>query len=737
MELQKRIGIIIGKVYKDINRQLLKGILKQSYTLGIRAEVFTLTEEYYDEKVTEGEKNILNIINFSRFDGIIYVPYSFSAPEIKSHIERLLLEQCQKPVIYIGVEQVPFTTVWYDDRTQMSELVSHLIYQHDCKKILCLTGPDEMEIAQRRLNGYRDAMQKAGLTVSEEDIIFGDFWVHSARTLAQELINKTREMPDAVVCANDTMAIALCDALINHGITVPEDILITGYDGSLDATIHVPSITTYRASWESLGISAMCRLYEETTGELSQPCAKSSGFILCRESCGCISGKQQSSFSDFNFEKMEEGYMDSSLSTRLLASKSFNSFIHELYDMTAVFSDTNYGEKAHYCLCLCEDWDRTQINRYSSTYRTEGYSKKMIAINPQLESVPFSTEHMLPEQLSALPLSVTFYMATHFRNRCFGYSLLTFDGIADGFNIYYQRFCREVNNALAFLCLQNDFKSIAYRNYISKSRDELTGLYLFERCPQMWEETAELANLYGEDIYMITISIGGLRQVEDMAGKVERDKIIVSFANILSKNCVNRENAFRVKEAEFIIIGSEIPPITRHTNLLKRIAEQFKEQNVMLGNPHFTYLRHNVKIISGTERYDAQTASDLIAQMLDEQSADIQATHSEQMHYGELVALRREIFQFPERDWNVNYCAQRLNISRTHFQKIYRSTFDVNCMHDIQQSKMNYAKKLLMLTNDTLQDIAEKCGYDYSHFMRAFKKETGMTPTQYRRGKQE
>lgn len=56
-------------------------------------------------------------------------------------------------------------------------------------------------------------------------------------------------------------------------------------------------------------------------------------------------------------------------------------------------------------------------------------------------------------------------------------------------------------------------------------------------------------------------------------------------------------------------------------------------------------------------------------------------------------------------------------------------------MQDLQKSRLNCAKKLLMTTSLVLMDIAEKCGYDYYNFMRAFKKEVGMTPTHYRKSK--
>ena len=79
MGLHKRIGIIAGKVYRDINKQLLCGILEQAFSAGFSANVFTLTEEYYDTRIDKAEYNILKVINFSLLDGIIYLPHTFAS----------------------------------------------------------------------------------------------------------------------------------------------------------------------------------------------------------------------------------------------------------------------------------------------------------------------------------------------------------------------------------------------------------------------------------------------------------------------------------------------------------------------------------------------------------------------------------------------------------------------------------------------------------------------------------
>ena len=71
MELKKRIGVIAGKLYKEINQEYLGGVLEQARNLGFQVYVFTLAEENHNEKIIRGEENLFRLINFSLLDGII------------------------------------------------------------------------------------------------------------------------------------------------------------------------------------------------------------------------------------------------------------------------------------------------------------------------------------------------------------------------------------------------------------------------------------------------------------------------------------------------------------------------------------------------------------------------------------------------------------------------------------------------------------------------------------------
>ncbi|MBQ9809452.1 MAG: helix-turn-helix transcriptional regulator [Ruminococcus sp.] len=98
-----------------------------------------------------------------------------------------------------------------------------------------------------------------------------------------------------------------------------------------------------------------------------------------------------------------------------------------------------------------------------------------------------------------------------------------------------------------------------------------------------------------------------------------------------------------------------------------------------------------------------------------------------------LDSLRGRIFQHPSENWNIPDLAAELNISVSHFQRLYKQKYGISCMNDVFMSRMEYAKQLLMNTELTAAEIAEMCGYqNYEYFSRSFVKYACVSPTKYR-----
>ena len=726
--MDKKFGIIVGRPYYTINRPQLRGMLSECFRHGDSAYVFTINEEFYDPSALLQEWNILHAMHFAQLDGVIYVPYSIAKDETKAFILGQLRSRCTCPVVMLYTDIEPYPYVWFDERRQFGALVTHLIEVHGCRDILCLTGPAQMQTSLSRAQGWRDAMQAAGLEAPEERLVYGDYWESAPRVLARELTDGTRTMPEAVVCGNDRMAISLCDALQERGIRVPEDVLVTGFDGITEADLHNPSITTCMPDWEQLGKTAVQQLYA-LLDEDAPPPEPADGFrLLYGESCGHQRPRALREMLHYN--TLESRFLDTAIHSLSLAGDNAAELFGSIYNTTHFFSDTNYPDKAQFSLCLCSDWNRTVFSQGSEQYRTQGYSGDMLLMPRSGIGSPFPLEAMVPAEMRSAVPSVTYFVPLYFRDRCFGYTLLRLDETPDCYDIYYLKFCREVGNALAFFCLQNEYRSFAYRNDIHGCRDELTGLYLFAQSQKMCREHAAAARLYGETLYLTVLHLSGLQQVEDTQNRMEKDKLLLSTSDILIRNCRGREQVFLTGEGTFCIIGADSQPQERAQALPRLILEAFDS----IPHPEVVWLAAGTRLVDTAGLEDFSEIRDILQEMTEALQQEQQPTYQERKHRLRLTQLRQEIYAHPESDWTVEQCAAQLSVSQSYFLKIYRACFGTSCAHDIQHSKLAYAKKLLLQTDMILQDIAERCGYDYSHFMRLFKKEVGMTPTAYRKG---
>ncbi len=97
--------------------------------------------------------------------------------------------------------------------------------------------------------------------------------------------------------------------------------------------------------------------------------------------------------------------------------------------------------------------------------------------------------------------------------------------------------------------------------------------------------------------------------------------------------------------------------------------------------------------------------------------------------------LKTRLFDEPNLFSNIDEMANFVGLSRSGLQHLYKKTFGVSVISDVINGRIEKAKSLLARTNFTVSEIAQKCGYKNDfHFMRQFKNQTGLTPTQYRNG---
>jgi len=121
------------------------------------------------------------------------------------------------------------------------------------KKIVFLNGPRSAPAMQDRINGYQKATANYGLICDSDWIFEGDLTADSGRKLAKRFLENQRSLPDALICANDLMAIGFMDEFKKSGKCIPEDISLIGFDDIMISGIAGIDLTTMRQNSQDMG----------------------------------------------------------------------------------------------------------------------------------------------------------------------------------------------------------------------------------------------------------------------------------------------------------------------------------------------------------------------------------------------------------------------------------------------------------------------------------------------------
>lgn len=163
-------------------------------------------------------------------------------------------------------------------------LTDHLILHHELTDVVFLGGPAASPDSAERLSGYQMSLRSAGLRSPRH--LSGDFTEAGGRHAARRLISEG--LPQALVCANDQMAVGAMSAFQAAGASVPRDVAVVGFDDIALGRHVVPQLTTVRQPMGRLGQIAVELLQQRLADrERSAQSIRLPVQITVRQSCGC------------------------------------------------------------------------------------------------------------------------------------------------------------------------------------------------------------------------------------------------------------------------------------------------------------------------------------------------------------------------------------------------------------------------------------------------------------------
>ncbi len=257
LNLAKSQTKLIGLVIPELSHVFFPSIIMgaQEY---LNIHKYNLIIMQSDEVYANELLNINTLLN-NRVDGLLIslTKETNNFDHIQNAIDSGI------PVILFNriTEMIMCNKVVVDDYQAAFNAVEHLIL-NGYKKIAHLSGPQNLDLCQKRLNGYLDALKKHNLPIQEEYILFGDLTDSQAKIFAKYLLDLPNP-PDSVFAINDPSAIEIYKYAKEKKLKLPKELGIVGFSDDPISEYLEPSLTSIKQPTREMGQEIAAMILEQ------------------------------------------------------------------------------------------------------------------------------------------------------------------------------------------------------------------------------------------------------------------------------------------------------------------------------------------------------------------------------------------------------------------------------------------------------------------------------------------
>lgn len=588
---RKKIGVIIGSVTHFFASRVCKTISRKAEEYGYDVYYFTTFNSHGDNLLYGvGEQQIFTLADYSQFNGVIV---ALDTLNISDRGETLVkkLKELSCPVVALREPIEGFYNIRVDERVSMERMIRHFIEVHHFRDICFMTGRMELEDARLRFECFKRVMEEAGIPVTDDMVYYGDYWKTFAKPAVDHFLSTRATMyPQAIICANDYMALAVQRELNERGIRVPEEICVSGFDDLLEAQHAEPPLTTVSVNFEEMAERAVDLIDEIVQGGTPSKEQYISTQDKYRGTCGCkrhkVTNKWYSLTKELE-ERKEINYQTIFMNSDLEGITDEN----ELLNVVHKYNIRNNAKKMWICLCD-ESEELTEEERNLGTTRLE-YTKTMVlrAIkNPsntlRLLEKKFDRSELVPEdEREDIENGSFYFVPLHYKNHNLGYVAATFDNYGH-YNDFMQPWAMNFAVALEnyFLHERLDAMNDIKRMY---KEDTLTGI----SNRRGFEEQAR--KIYNDALYqrkhvaVISLDMDNLKKINDAYGHSAGDDALCRVGKALTRVAERRDNivAARTGGDEFVVVCRMERP-NDGEDIINEVREELNIINEQNGQPY-------------------------------------------------------------------------------------------------------------------------------------------------------
>lgn len=583
----KKIALIMDGWKRFFSYAWASGILQriQETNEEVNLYIFNSSSEWsMDEDYNIGEYNIYNLPDFKEFDGIVVDLNNIRKEEIRNQVITAV-RKSKKPAVSINNDVEGFYYVGINNYVAMQEIIQHLYEEHHCRKFWFVMGPTDNYENNIRYRSLKEFLEQHEIDYREEDFYFESYEYQCGYDGFLYLLKTHGEVPEAIICANDNIAVGVCEAAKQKGYHIPDDFCVTGFDNFDKAGFYTPQISTLGHIREEVGYRCADVILKIWEGKSVPKFNYTNIEGVYSESCGCSYNKKidirkyikKQIMCEIEMNGLEEQMLI--LGKELLNCKSMGEMANLIPKCISSFQcDAIY-------LILDEHINdfKQKVNNYNphliddENFHVYGYPKQM--------NVEFAYEGGKDRSYEGQKIDSLFpffdcekkgmdflFMPLHFRKRTIGYFV-----IRNALYLMEKQYLFKVVNILTS-AMENLYEKekLEYMNQILSDmsiKDSMTGLYNrlgYQRlaCPLFEKKKQEKKNLL-----IMFIDMDRLKYINDQYGHEYGDIAIKIVSNTILNHCHENSIPIRMGGDEFLIIEQ----IRSDEEIRKKIANMKKE----------------------------------------------------------------------------------------------------------------------------------------------------------------
>ena len=574
-----------GRVYKiayftvdwnyELVDQTLHGLKEYADTHpNVALRVFDCFGKDLDNAKDRSEYRIFDLPDLSSFDGTILLANQLILPRARDELVRRVNE-AGIPAVSIGIQLPGCVLVAHDNRVAQKAMTEHVIQKHGCRRLVYLTGnlTNDSPEGPTRLEGFLDACRENGIPSENVQVLEKTWRTSDGKDTAAHWLEEKLPLPDAFICANDEMALGLMDALQDHNIRVPEDVIVAVYDNLDSAQLSCPRLSSVYCDYRQLNYRAMETLIGMIDGKPVPPVVHGDFEVIAAGSCGCSDADRPDTIRERYFRQtrfLRSFYLlQGQLAEELFEANSLKDLTAAVLRNRAIFGCND--------IFLCfNDYYFDNYEKSVWTQDSESYGREMILAGRSY--IRFPARQLLPEPYLSREQFLIFY-PLHYNTYSIGYIAL--DGMSEAAKMNLHE---SIFNFLE-IAIENIRKKELLR-HLNKVLDDMSvhdGLtQLFNRFGLERNGEEIFTRLIGkyDSVQVLFTDLDDMKDINDKWGHEAGDTALRAVAQILRDSCGEESFIMRYGGDEFVVIAPGPA-----ADLKTRILEAADRWNESSGKP--------------------------------------------------------------------------------------------------------------------------------------------------------